>query len=213
MVDLRVRKGGKVNEVTGSPKGKGHDSGGVRKEARCQSGVNQRLGKWQEDAESQNLYPGGDRAGMGAPEESGQETGKEEAEDGGPGSGNIGHPDYRRGGGLAPGGGEKKAGLGERLRFIQDPTEGKNASRGPHQGPTGSKTHVENMNRERKQWGNLTTHQKVQGSAEQQKHMAKMKADVVKAAAKGGSRYRQENRQGKPALFLQRSHQCPEGSV
>lgn len=110
---------------------------------------------------------------------------EENAEDGGPGSGNFGHPGYRRGGGIAPAGGEQKAGIGERLRFIQDPTEGKNAPRGAYYGPTGSKSHVEQMNRERKQWGELSLRQKIKGNSEQQKHMAKMKASVIKAAAKG----------------------------
>ena len=105
---------------------------------------------------------------------------EEDADDGGPGSGNFGHPGYKRGGGVAP----EKASIGERMRFLQDPTEGKNAPRSAN-GPTGSKSHVEKMNRERKQWGNLTLHQKIKGNAEQQKHIAKMKADVVEAAMKG----------------------------
>lgn len=105
---------------------------------------------------------------------------EEDADDGGPGSGNFGHPGYKRGGGAAP----EKASIGERMRFLQDPTEGKNAPRSAN-GPTGSKSHVEKMNRERKQWGNLTLHQKIKGNAEQQKHIAKMKADVVEAAMKG----------------------------
>ena len=95
----------------------------------------------------------------------------EEAQDGGPGSGP--RPGYHKNG--------AKAGLMERARFIANPTEG--MSEPKRQTP--SKAHTQQMNKERKDWNNLTLHQKVQGNAEQEKHMAKMRAQVTKAALKG----------------------------
>ncbi len=97
------------------------------------------------------------------------EEGKEETEDGGPGSGP--RPGYHKNG----------TNLIERAKFIANPTAGmpevKSAPR--------TKASVNQANREREQWSNLTLHQKVAGNAQQERHMRKMKRQVMKAAAKG----------------------------
>ena len=98
---------------------------------------------------------------------------EEETEDGGPGSGP--RPGYHKNG----------ASLAERAKFMADPTEGMTEPKRAHNGPTGSKAQVAKQNRERQEWSNLTMHQKIQGNAEQERHIRKMKQQVMKAAAKG----------------------------
>lgn len=121
-----------------------------------------------------------------------QEEEKEDAEDGGVGSGNFNHPGYRRGGGLAPQKpepqGRQKAGIASRVAFMANPASAlpENVTRkGTAAGPTGSKAQVEKNNREREEWSNLTMRQRIKGNSEQQRHIAKMKSEVLKAAAKG----------------------------
>ena len=97
----------------------------------------------------------------------------EEGKDGGPGSGNFNHPGYRRG--------QHKASIAERVGFIANPTANIPESRQQMR----TKASVEKANREREDWSNLTTHQKVQGNAEQERHMRKVKGEVYKAAMKG----------------------------
>ena len=97
----------------------------------------------------------------------------EEGQDGGPGSGNFNHPGYRRGTG--------KAGIKERIGFMANPTA--NIPEPKRQERT--RENVEKANQERKDWSNLTTHQKIQGNAEQERHMRQVKGEVYKAAAKG----------------------------
>ena len=98
-----------------------------------------------------------------------QEKLKETGEDGGPGSGPK--PGYHKNG----------SSLIERAKFMADPTEGlpepKRAER----------THesVQKANQERKEWSDLTMHQKIAGNAAQERHIAKVKKQVMKAAAKG----------------------------
>lgn len=101
------------------------------------------------------------------------EEGKEETEDGGPGSGP--RPGYHKNG----------ASLGERVKFMANPTAGMAEPRRAHNGPTGSNAQVAKQNREREEWSNLSLHQKVEGNAQQERHMRKMKRQVMKAAAKG----------------------------
>lgn len=101
------------------------------------------------------------------------EEGKEETEDGGPGSGP--RPGYHKNG----------ASLGERVKFMANPTAGMAEPRRAHNGPTGSNAQVAKQNREREEWSNLTLHQKVEGNAQQERHMRKMKRQVMRAAAKG----------------------------
>ena len=101
------------------------------------------------------------------------EEGEEETEDGGPGSGP--RPGYHKNG----------ASLAERAKFMANPTAGMAEPRRAHNGPTGSNAQVAKQNREREEWSNLTLHQKVEGNAQQERHMRKMKRQVMRAAAKG----------------------------
>ena len=109
----------------------------------------------------------------------------EEATDGGPGSGNFNHPGYPRGGGINPQPAgqpaQPKAPIAERIKFIANPTAG---MREPKRTPRTAQ-HVQQMNQERKDWGDLSLHQKVAGNAQENRHIAKVRRDVVKAAAKG----------------------------
>ena len=102
-----------------------------------------------------------------------EEEAPEAAHDGGPGSGP--RPGYKKGG----------SGLIERARFMANPTAGMSEPQRTHTGPTGSKAQVEKQNREREEWANLSMKQKVKGNAEQEKHIRQVKAEVMKAAAKG----------------------------
>ena len=93
----------------------------------------------------------------------------EEAEDGGPGSGP--RPGYHK----------KSAGLSERVNFMANPTAGM-----PE--PTRTRPTAESVkkaNSERKEWSNLTLHQKVAGNAEQNRHIHRVKNEVRKAALRG----------------------------
>lgn len=96
---------------------------------------------------------------------------EEKADDGGPGSGPK--PGYHKNG-------AKKADLVERAKFMANPTEGMSA---PRQKRTAES--VNRANRERKEWHDLTLHQKVEGNAQQEKHMRSVKSDVRKAVASG----------------------------
>ena len=97
----------------------------------------------------------------------------EETQDGGPGSGP--RPGYHKNG----------ASLVERAQFMANPTAGMPEPKRKSNGPTGTKAQVEKMNREREDWSNLTTHQKVQGNAEMNRKVARMKKQVMRLAAKG----------------------------
>jgi len=96
--------------------------------------------------------------------------GKEEGEDGGPGSGP--RPGYKKNG----------TSLIERAKFIADPTEG---HRYTERSAPRTKASVERENRERNQWSDLSMKQKLVGGARQDRHIRKVKAEVLKAAAKG----------------------------
>lgn len=93
----------------------------------------------------------------------------EEIEDGGPGSGP--RPGYHKNG----------TSLIERAKFMANPTAG--LPEPPRQQRTAA--NVRQQNRERKEWSDLSLKQKVQGNAAQERHMRKMKSQVMKAAAKG----------------------------
>lgn len=95
--------------------------------------------------------------------------GEEETEDGGPGSGP--RPGYHK----------KSAGLAERAAFMANPTAGMREVRQPQR----TAASVERANKEREDWSNLSLHQKVEGNAQQERHMRKVKAQVAKLAAKG----------------------------
>jgi len=131
-------------------------------------------------------------------------------EDGGPGSGNFNHPGYPRGGGaLNPPSAPKipkaptapkmqmatpkapsakppvtKAPVGQRLKFLTGLArhEDKPVEKGTNPRPA---QQVKQANRERKEWSNLSLSQKVQGASEQNRHMAQVKGEAVKAAIKG----------------------------
>ena len=95
------------------------------------------------------------------------------AKDGGPGSGP--RPGYTKNG----------SSFIERAKFMANPTAGMPELRQTHEGPTGSNAHVQRMNKEREGWSNLTTHQKIAGNAEENRHIRKMKNEVAKAAMRG----------------------------
>lgn len=106
-------------------------------------------------------------------------------EDGGPGSGNFGHPGYPRGGAgqqnVSTG---KKAGISERARFIAHmmrPQEEESSRRASPQ----SHAQAEKNNRERQEWSELSLGQKVRGNTEQERHMGQVKREAYKAAVKG----------------------------
>ena len=133
-------------------------------------------------------------------------------EDGGPGSGNFNHPGYPRGGGSlnpppaptipkapaapttkitapkAPSAQPPKtqmpASFGQRAKFLTGLArhEDKPVEKGTDPRPA---QQVSQANRERKEWNNLSTSQKVQGASEQNRHMAQVKGEAVKAAIKG----------------------------
>jgi len=100
---------------------------------------------------------------------------KGEAEDGGPGSGP--RPGYH-----------KKASIGERLKFMANPA----ASIPQRANPRPTAESVKKANSERKEWGDLTLHQKVAGNAAQEKQMRKVKRKVMQAAARGDIRKAKE---------------------
>jgi len=106
--------------------------------------------------------------------------GKEETEDGGPGSGP--RPGYHKN--VVP-----KAGIAERAKFMINPAahlQEQPTKKVSHEiGPTGSKAEVERNNKEREDWSNLTMHQRVAGASAENRHIRKMKREVMKAAAKG----------------------------
>ena len=134
-------------------------------------------------------------------------------QDGGPGSGNFNHPGYPRGGGgltpppaptipKAPTAAPKlqiatpkapsakvpakqmKAPIGQRMKFLTGLArhEDKPVEKGTNPRPA---QQVQQANRERKEWNNLSLSQKVQGANEQNRHMAQVKGEAVKAAIKG----------------------------
>ena len=84
---------------------------------------------------------------------------------------------------------EKKKGDDPIAAVIEEAQEGKEkppeSGQDGELGSTGSKPPVEKMNREREQQSNLVAHRKTKENAEQQKHMNKMKEQVMAAAAKG----------------------------
>ena len=95
------------------------------------------------------------------------------AEDGGPGSGP--RPGYKKNG----------SSLMERAKFMANPTAGMPEPKRAYNGPTGSAAQVQKANKEREDWSNLTTHQKIAGNAEENRHIRKMKKEVAKAAMRG----------------------------
>ena len=90
------------------------------------------------------------------------------AEDGGPGSGP--RPGYH-----------KNASIGERLKFMANPA----ASIPQSPNPQRTAESVKKANSERKEWSDLTLHQKVAGNAAQERQMRKVKRKVMQAAARG----------------------------
>ena len=102
-----------------------------------------------------------------------QKRAEEETQDGGPGSGP--RPGYHKNG----------TSLVERARFMANPTADLPEPKRQSNGPTGTKAHVEKMNQERKDWSNLTTHQKIEGNRQMNRHIAQMRGQVMKLAAKG----------------------------
>ena len=98
-----------------------------------------------------------------------REKAEEETEDGGPGSGP--RPGYHKNG----------TSLMQRAAFIANPTAGMPEVKQPQR----TKASVEKANKERKEWSDLSLHQKVKGNTEQERHIRKMKAQVAKMAARG----------------------------
>ena len=96
------------------------------------------------------------------------------------------HKDEMDGGpGSGPRPGYHKAGVIERAKFMANPTADLPEPQRQHNGPTGSAEQVEKMNREREDWSNLTTHQKVEGNAQMNRKIARMRKQVMELAAKG----------------------------
>jgi len=94
---------------------------------------------------------------------------REEAEDGGPGSGP--RPGYKKNG----------SSLIERAKFIANPTAGMKEPEMPSE----TNAHVQKMNKEREDWSNLSLGQKIRGNSEENRHIRKMKRQVARMAAKG----------------------------
>ena len=102
----------------------------------------------------------------------------ESTEDGGPGSGP--RPGYHKNGSEIPQNqpeAPKKASLVQRAKFLLNPTRGKQY--------TGKAPSAAQAKREHEQWTNLSAGQKIRGQAEQNRHVAKVKREVVKAAMEG----------------------------
>ena len=134
------------------------------------------------------------------PQQPPQEVQEDDAlfNDGGPGSGNWGHPGYPRGGRTTPvqGTGQRRAGLGERIRMmarLARPVETQHSRRPPQ-----SKAEVARNNRERREWSELTLGQRIRGASEQNRHMRQVKREAFQAAARGdverARRIQQQNR-------------------
>ncbi len=112
--------------------------------------------------------------------------------DGGPGSGNFGHkgrPGQQGGSGGGGGSGGtstsgEKAGLAERAKFFANVIrpEEKVHKQGRKRM---SNSEVERNNRERADWHNLTTAQKIHGASEQSRHMRQIKHQAYREAARG----------------------------
>jgi hypothetical protein len=98
-----------------------------------------------------------------------REKSEEETEDGGPGSGP--RPGYHKNG----------SSLLQRAKFIANPTAGMPEVKQPQR----TKASVAKANKERNEWSNLSLHQKIEGNAQQEKHMREVKAQAAKLAAKG----------------------------
>jgi len=99
------------------------------------------------------------------------------AEDGGPGSGPP--PGYQKKSALHHE--NEKPGLLQRAKFIANPTAGIPEARDPKR----TAASVNKANREREEWSNLSMRQKIEGSAQQNRHIRKVKAQVAKLAANG----------------------------
>lgn len=97
------------------------------------------------------------------------QVGNKEQTDGGPGSGP--RPGYHKNG----------ASLAERAKFMLNPAEG--LKQNPSQPRTSAQ--VKQANQERKDWSDLTMHQRIAGNSSENRHIRKMKKEVMKAAAKG----------------------------
>ena len=92
--------------------------------------------------------------------------------DGGPGSGP--RPGYHKKNTKAP--------LMERVKFLTNPA--RHLEEEPSGGPR-SNAEVHKQKKEAEEWANLTTHQRLAGTAKQNRHIRQVKKQVAKAAARG----------------------------
>lgn len=77
----------------------------------------------------------------------------------------------------------QKASVGERLKFLTSMANGTAVQ--PSKPREKTSAEVKKANREREDWYNLTTHQKIAGASEQNSHMRQIRSEIAKLAAKG----------------------------